>query len=232
MDGGTGTLQGLPVAAALATGLVGGLGHCVGMCGPLVGSFALAAGPRGARAALLGQLAYHAGRVTTYAALGAVLGLTGQFVNVAGRLAGLQEAVAVAAGLLMVAMGLGAAGLAARVKRLEAAAAGRVARFAHALLEGGGAGRLYPTGLALGLLPCGLSWSVLLGAAATGSAASGLAVALAFGVGTLPALLAVGALAAVLSARARGALYRAGGFLVAALGVVFVLRGLGLVHAL
>jgi sulfite exporter TauE/SafE len=57
-------------------------------------------------------------------------------------------------------------------------------------------------------------------------------VALAFGVGTLPALLAVGALAAVLSARARGALYRAGGFLVAALGVVFVLRGLGLVHAL
>ena len=59
------------VAVAFATGLVGSFGHCAGMCGPLVGSFALAAAPLGARRALLGQLAYHAGRVTMYAAVGA-----------------------------------------------------------------------------------------------------------------------------------------------------------------
>jgi len=215
------------VAVAFATGLVGSLGHCAGMCGPLVGSFALAAAPLGARRSLLGQLAYHAGRVTTYGAVGAVMGLTGSFVNVAGRLAGVQQVVAVLAGLLMVLLGLGAAGLSAALKSLEARASARVIGLVRGILEGGGPGRLYPTGLALGLLPCGLSWTVFLGAAGTGSAAEGLLLALAFGLGTVPALLAVGAAGVAVGVRARGLLARAGGVLVAALGVLLVVRGLG-----
>jgi uncharacterized protein len=215
------------VAMAFATGLLGSFGHCVGMCGPLVGSLALAAGPLGARRAVLGQLAYHAGRVTTYAALGAAMGLTGSFLNVAGRLAGLQQAVAVLAGALMILLGLGAAGLSAALKRVEARASARVVALVRSLLDGGGAGRLYPTGLALGLLPCGLSWTAFLGAAGTGSVAEGFLLALAFGLGTVPALLAVGAAGAALGARGRGRLARAGGVLVALLGVLFVLRGAG-----
>jgi len=215
------------VAMAFATGLLGSFGHCVGMCGPLVGSLALASAPLGPRRALLGQLAYHAGRLTTYAFLGAVMGLTGSFVNVAGRLAGLQQAVAVLAGLLMIGLGLGAAGLSAGLKRLEARASARVVALVRGLLEGGGVGRLYPTGLALGLLPCGLSWTAFLGAAGTGSAAEGLLLALAFGLGTVPALLAVGAAGAAAGWRARGLLSRAAGVAVAVLGVVFVLRGAG-----
>jgi sulfite exporter TauE/SafE len=215
------------VAVAFATGLLGGFGHCAAMCGPLVGSLALAAGPLGARRALLGQLAYHAGRVTTYAAVGAVMGLTGSFVNVAGRLAGVQQVVALAAGALMILLGLGVAGVSTALKRLEARASGKVIALVRGLLEGGGPGRLYPTGLALGLLPCGLSWTVFLGAAGTGSLPEGLLVALAFGLGTIPALLAVGAAGAALAARSRGALARAGGIAVALLGVLFVLRGAG-----
>jgi sulfite exporter TauE/SafE len=217
-----------PVAIAFATGLLGGFGHCVGMCGPLVGSFALASGALGPRRSLAGQLAYHGGRVTTYAALGAVMGLTGSFVNVAGRLAGVQEVVAVLAGVLMILLGLGAAGLSLALKRLEARASAKVVRFVRGLLDGGGAGRLYPLGLALGLLPCGLSWTMFLGAAATGSLPEGLAVALAFGLGTVPALFLAGAAGALLGARARGLLHRAGGLLVAVLGGFFVARGLGL----
>ncbi|ACG72469.1 conserved hypothetical protein [Anaeromyxobacter sp. K] len=215
------------LATALATGLLGGFGHCLGMCGPLVGAFALAAGPRGTGRALQGQLAYHAGRITTYALVGAVMGLTGSFVNLAGRLAGVAAVASVIAGALMIAMGLGAAGLSLAVKRLEARAAGRVAALARGLLEGGGAGRLYPVGLVLGLLPCGLSWSLFVGAAGTGSAGQGFLLALAFGVATLPALLLAGAAATLVGARARGVLYRAGGVLVIALGVLFLLRGLG-----
>jgi uncharacterized protein len=217
------------VAMAFATGLLGSFGHCVGMCGPLVGSFALAAGPLGPRRALAGQLAYHAGRVTTYALLGAVMGLTGSFVNVAGRLAGLQQAVAVLAGLLMIALGLGAAGLSAGLKRLEARASARVVALVRGLLDGGGVGRLYPTGLALGLLPCGLSWTAFLGAAGTGSAAEGLLLALAFGLGTVPVLLAVGAAGAAAGGRGRGRLSRLAGVAVALLGVLFLLRGAGAV---
>jgi uncharacterized protein len=215
------------VAMAFATGLVGGFGHCAAMCGPIVGSFALAAAPLGARRSLLGQLGYHAGRVTTYALVGAAMGLTGSFVNVAGRLAGVQQVVAVLAGVLMILVGIGVAGLSAALRRAEARASARIVRVVREILSGGGPGRLYPTGLVLGLLPCGLSWTLFLGAAGTGSAVEGLLVALAFGVGTVPALLLVGAASAAVGGRARGRLARAGGVLVALFGVFLVLRGLG-----
>lgn len=215
---------------AFVTGLLGSFGHCAAMCGPLVGSLALAAGPLGARRSLAGQLAYHAGRITTYAAIGAVMGLTGSFVNVAGRLAGVQQAVAIAAGVLMILLGLGAAGLFSALKRLEARASARVVALVRGVLEGGGPGRLYPTGLALGLLPCGLSWTVFLGAAGTGSLPEGLLLALAFGLGTTPALLLAGVAGGAVGASARKVLVRAGGAVVALLGVVFLLRGAGVLR--
>jgi hypothetical protein len=114
----------------------------------------------------------------------------------------------------------------AGLRRLESRASARLVGLVRGLLEGGGPGRLYPVGLALGFLPCGASWTLFLAAAGTGSMAGGLLLGLAFGLGTVPALLAVGAAAAVIGARLRGALYRAGGVLVALLGLLFLLRGL------
>jgi sulfite exporter TauE/SafE len=216
------------VAMAFVTGLLGSFGHCAAMCGPIVGSLALAAAPLGARRTIAGQLAYHAGRVTTYAALGLVMGLTGSFVNVAGRLVGVQQVVGIAAGVVMIVLGLGAAGVSQRLRSVEARASGRVVALVRGIFQGGGAGRLYPTGLALGLLPCGLSWTVFLGAAGTGSAPEGLLLALAFGLGTVPALLLVGAAGAAFGARPRGALARAGGVLAALLGLLLALRAAGM----
>ena len=218
------------VGMAFATGLLGSFGHCAGMCGPLVGSLALAAAPQGARRSVSGQLAYHAGRVTTYALVGAVMGLTGSFVNVAGRLAGVQQVISIAAGVLMILLGLGTAGVSTLLRQLEARASGKVMVLIRRVLSGGGGGRLYPTGLALGLLPCGLSWTVFLGAAGTGSLAEGMLLALAFGLGTVPALLLVAAAGVALGQRARSVLARLGGVLVAILGVVFLLRGAGVIR--
>lgn len=239
------------VAAAAAAGLLSSFSHCLGMCGPLVSAFGLATRPEGGddlprplgagllrlpgrshpmvRAAA-SQLPYHLGRITTYGLLGAVMGATGAFVNVAGRLAGLSDAAAVAAGLLMVLLGLGAAGVSAALGRLEARASGRVLAVVRPLLAGG-PGRLYPLGLALGVLPCGVSWTIFLGAAASGGPVPGLLLALAFGLGTLPGLLLVGSASALLGQRTRGILYRAGGALIAVMGALFALRGLGLLHA-
>ena len=215
----------LPIA--LATGFLGGFGHCVAMCGPLVGALGISAPPGiPARRALLPQLAYHMGRITTYGTIGAVMGLFGSFVNVAGRMAGWQDVVAVLAGLLMVAMGLGAALQSLWVKSAEGRLAGRVLAAVRRLAGHEAPVRAYPLGLVLGFLPCGLSYSAFAAAAATGSPVAGMAIALAFGAGTLPALLLAGAVVSALSFRARGLLQRAGGGLVALLGVLFVLRGL------
>ncbi len=222
------------VGASAATGLLMGGSHCIGMCGPLVASFGLSvrAGPDpGAGGAALaraaaGQLPYHLGRVTTYGAIGALMGATGAFVNVAGRLAGLGEVMALLAGALMVALGLGAAGVSDLLRQLEASASRRLMALLRPLLHGGPS-RLYPLGLALGFLPCGASWTIFLGAAASGGPVPGLLMSLAFGLGTVPGLLLVGVASAFLGQRARGVLRRAGGLVVAALGVLFVLRGLG-----
>jgi sulfite exporter TauE/SafE len=235
------------LAAAAAAGLLSGFSHCLGMCGPLVASFGLSAGsgtaaPASSRRgsspgssgagpvlrAAAAQLPYHLGRVTTYAAIGAVMGATGAFVNVAGRLAGLSDAVAVLAGALMVALGLGAAGVSGVLRRFEARTSGGVVAAARRMAGGGAT--LYPLGLLLGLLPCGVSWTIFLAAAAAGGPVPGLLLALAFGLGTVPGLLLVGALSALLGQRARGWLARASGLAVAFLGLLFLLRGLGL-HA-
>lgn len=213
---------------AAGTGLLGGFGHCAGMCGPLVASVTLVSAPgAGPRRALGGQLLYNAGRVTTYACIGGVMGLTGSFVNTAGRLAGFQQAVAVAAGALMVVMGLGAAGVTRRLRGVEQRVTARVLGAVSGAVEGGGAGRFYALGVLLGFLPCGLSYSAFVGAAATGGLPQGLLFALAFGLGTVPALLLVGTATTLLSARVRGVLYRAGGLAVAAVGALFLARGLG-----
>ncbi len=213
---------------AATTGLLGGFGHCAAMCGPLVGSIGLVTGPRvGMRRALGGQLLYNAGRITTYSCIGAAMGLTGSFVNTAGRMAGVQEVVAVVAGLVMVAMGLSAAGCLGWTRRLARHLSARVVRAVAAVLEGGGPGRLYALGLLLGFLPCGLSYSAFVGAAATGGLPQGLLFALAFALGTTPALLLVGGATALASARLRSVLHRAGGVAVVVVGLVFVARGLG-----
>jgi sulfite exporter TauE/SafE len=215
----------LPIA--LATGFLGGFGHCVAMCGPLVGALGISAPPGvPASRALAPQLAYHLGRITTYGTIGALMGLAGSFVNVAGRLAGVQDAVAVLAGALLVAMGIGAASMSLRVKVMEGRLAGRVMSSVRRLFGHDAPMGAYPLGLVLGLLPCGLSYSAFAAAAATGSPARGMLLALAFGAGTLPALLLAGAVVAALSVRARSLLHRLGGALVALLGLLFVLRGL------
>jgi hypothetical protein len=209
---------------ALATGFFGGFGHCAVMCGPVVGAFALVSGPLGQRRSMARQVAYHAGRLTTYAVLGGLFGLAGSFVDLAGRLAGFAHIMAVAAGVTMILLGMGAAGAAKAFRQLEARASQKVVSLVTGLLKGG-AGGLFPVGLALGFLPCGLSYTMFLGSAGTGRLAEGFLLALAFGIGTVPALLVAGALAGLYGARARGLLYRLGGGLVAAMGVLFLWRG-------
>jgi sulfite exporter TauE/SafE len=187
----------LGLLGALGAGLLGS-GHCFGMCGGIVGAFAMGAAP-GGRARPGGLplhlLAYNLGRVATYAALGALAGLAG------GALAGaLPQAAARLAGrtlaaLFLIGLGLYLLGwpqLLAPFERLGARFWRRLEPLGRRLLSPRGVAHAAALGAIWGWLPCGLVYSMLAVAAASASAARGALVMTAFGLGTLPALMAAG----------------------------------------
>jgi len=214
---------------ALTTGLLGSFGHCLGMCGPIVASYTLSSssGSRPLFDRLIPHFLYHGGRITMYAFIGAFMGLSGSFVNVAGSIAGLQNAVAVVAGIVMVLMGLSIAGIAGRTAWLERHNS-VVLRYAKQVMSARSLLRYFPLGLILGLLPCGLSYTIFIAAAGTGGLLPGMVTALLFGIGTLPALLLFGAALGYFSASLRSRIYRAGGALVIIMGLYFIERGIRL----
>ncbi|MDA8082502.1 MAG: sulfite exporter TauE/SafE family protein [Nitrospiraceae bacterium] len=220
---------------SFTTGLLGGFGHCIGMCGPVVSSYYLysepqGASPRSTARQISSLILFNAGRISTYSFIGALAGLTGSFVNTAGRLAGLQNIISVIAGAFMIWMGLGIVGIFRTGSRLEQRG-GLILKGVGAVIEGEGMWRFYPVGLLLGLLPCGLSYSVFIGAAGSGGMLQGMVFSLLFGLGTVPAMLLVGSISLVAGRKVRGLIYRAGGIAVIALGILFVIRGIRAIAA-
>jgi hypothetical protein len=173
------------------------------------------------------HLLYNMGRITTYGFIGGIMGLSGSFVNVAGRLAGIQNVVAVVAGVMMIFMGLSIAGIGGTTAWIEKHNLS-VLRTAQRVLASSSMLRSYPLGLLLGLLPCGLSYTVFIASAGTGGLFPGMLTALLFGLGTLPALLVFGAVMSSLSAALRGRIYRTSGVIVMIMGIYFLFRGIRL----
>jgi sulfite exporter TauE/SafE len=216
-----------------ASGLLGGFGHCAGMCGPVVATLSLCLGDnRQFRPHLL----YNLGRITTYSLAGGAAGLAGSFLGIASSLGPFQKAVALGAGLLVVLLGLALGGWLPRAGPF--AGTGDPPRLLHRLArvaqESGGPGVFYPLGLILGFLPCGLVYAALMAAARAGmdagSPAGGflrgfLAMAL-FGAGTIPSLLIVGKAVGFIGVRMRKSLYRASAAMVVLAGVIFLARAL------
>ena len=219
--------MGADLYLAFTTGLLGGFGHCIGMCGPIVAALtwkqSSSAGTQKEGQWAL-QFSYHTGRVMTYALIGGVMGLSGSFVNVAGRLSGVQNIVALVAGIMMVLMGVSVAGLWSATSWLEGHNK-LILAAASTVMAGPSWYRYISLGLVMGLLPCGLSYTVFIAAAGTGGVLPGALLALLFGLGTLPAVLLFGTLVASLSATLRSRIYRTGGFAIIIMGILFILRG-------
>ena len=204
--------------SALILGLLGG-GHCLGMCGGLMGALTMAipAEQRNRRLQLL--LAYNIGRISSYALAGLLVGLAGWAIGNSPA-ALLLRALA---GILLVCMGLYLAGWWSGLTRIEAL--GRhLWRHLQPLTR-----RLMPVtsvpqalflGAIWGWLPCGLVYSSLLWAASQGSAINSALLMLVFGLGTVPVLLATGMAAERLTALLRQRGVRIAG------GVMVMLFGL------
>jgi hypothetical protein len=178
--------------ALFLVGLLGG-GHCVGMCGGIVGALAMQGD--GGRAALPLHLAYNAGRIASYAIAGAIAGAIGGLGLLAGPTLPLRLGLYLLASLMLVAMGLYLIGFAGALAWIERAGQGvwqRIQPLTARFLPVRGVAQALPLGLLWGWLPCGLVYSALATALATGSAVRGGAAMLAFGLGTLPNLLLAG----------------------------------------
>ncbi|WP_449124120.1 sulfite exporter TauE/SafE family protein [Pseudomonas viridiflava] len=204
--------------SALVLGLLGG-GHCLGMCGGLMGALTLAI-PREQRARRMQLLmAYNLGRIVSYAIAGFFSGLVGWAVaNSPGA-----TTLRVVAALLLIAMGLYLAGWWSGLTRIERLGRGLwryLQPFATRLLPISSIPRALLLGALWGWLPCGLVYSTLLWAASQGNAIDSALLMLAFGLGTWPVLLATGLAAERTTSLLRKRSVRAAG------GVLVILFGL------
>ncbi|NTV98840.1 MAG: sulfite exporter TauE/SafE family protein [Chlorobiaceae bacterium] len=219
-------------AAMFLTGLAGGFGHCIGMCGPLVAAFALGEEDKGWGRHLL----FHLGRITTYSILGGVAGLTGSFLMLAASIGTLQTAVQVITGISIVLMGLlNADWLPLKMKpgscRPAFPVTGKVIRFFEGPVS---TGSYYPLGVVFGFLPCGLSYTALLSAARASmdignrfsALLTGLCMMLLFGTGTVPALLFVGKAAHSVGGKLRKQLYGIASLIMIVTGLTFIVSAL------
>jgi len=170
----------MEIIAAFILGITGSL-HCVGMCGPLM----LAAGNGGRWQS---AFAYQSGRILVYILLGVLLGALGLGM----RLWNTQSTIALLSGALLIGFALLRLDPGNFLQRLPAYARFQVAlrqRVAGFLSEGGVTAR-FALGCCNGLLPCGLVYLAVIGAANTGSPLMGAGFMMAFGLGTLPLLTA------------------------------------------
>jgi uncharacterized protein len=208
---------------ALTIGLIGSF-HCIGMCGPI--AVALPVGDRSLYARTSGALLYNLGRTLTYGVLGAIFGLLGKGIEMAG----FQQWASIIIGMVMIIsvvfpflfrdginiekiMFGGAARLIGRLKLLFAKQS-----FAN----------LFFIGLLNGLLPCGLVYVAVAGAINTNDITMGVLYMLIFGLGTTPIMLSVTMLGNVISQSFRKKMNRIIPAFIIFLGILFILRGLSL----
>ena len=203
--------------ALFLVGLLGGT-HCVGMCGGIVGALSMG-GP--ARWSL--HLAYNSGRILSYALAGALVGALGAAGMALDGVAPVRIGLYLFANLMLVALGLyllGATRVLAVTERLGQRVWRHLQPLTRRFLPARTAAQAFPLGMLWGWLPCGLVYSALATALGRGSAAGGALAMLAFGLGTLPNLLAAGILLARMNAFVRQAPVRiASGLLVLGFGL-------------
>lgn len=210
---------------ALMLGFFGSF-HCVGMCGPI----ALALSARDQQRYLVNKLAYNLGRTMTYAALGALVGLLGFTLG----LAGFQQWLSVLLGAMIIFMAF----FYKRAERIlgNMGLFGLISKLKHRLglqLKQSGLPAFFVSGLLNGLLPCGMVYVALTASLALQSPFYGAAYMFVFGIGTIPLLLGLMVSQHFISIRVKQRMHNLLPYLAVFVGLLFIVRGLGLgIHTL
>lgn len=198
----------LPYLSAFVVGLLGGV-HCIGMCGGIVSAltFGLPKERRSSfRTQLPFQFAYNLGRIISYVAAGAIMGGIGMLLAQLMPVQVAQQVLLALAGIFMILLGLYLAGWWMVLNRVEQAGSllwRRIEPLGRRLLPVRSPPQALAIGLVWGWIPCGLVYTMLINAVSSGGALQGAGLMLAFGLGTLPNLLAIGLLAGAAAHLAR-----------------------------
>jgi sulfite exporter TauE/SafE len=204
---------------AFLTGLLGSF-HCVGMCGPI--ALALPVAGNSLLQKNISRLWYNAGRICTYAILGILLGSFGKGL----QLAGMQQSISIAAGVIIILLAV-----------FSTSAIVRWIGNPFSLLSGSRIKQLFSQrtytsvftiGLLNGLLPCGFVYIGLLGSVATQDAWQGALFMALFGAGTAPLMFTVSVAGQFLTAHVRHKIKRWIPVLTVLIGCLFIMRGMGL----
>ncbi len=212
------------LSAAFLVGLFGTV-HCIAMCGGIAGALSAGLAPEVRQRSgdvLACQLGYNVGRIASYALAGALVGLLGRLFATAAGLEGARLLLQGLAGVFMLLLGFYLTGwwpLLARLERLGGHLWRHVEPLGRRLLPIHSPITALPLGMVWGWLPCGLVYSALALAMASGGALQGALVMLLFGRGTLPSMLAAGLLTTRVRSLTRPGLRVAAGVLVLLLGV-------------
>lgn len=210
------------LTAALLAGLLGG-GHCAGMCGGIAGMLTARGGGRWTRV-----LCHHTGRIGSYAVIGGIAGTVGEVALFADRILPVQQALWWLAQAMLLAVGLYLADLWRGLRHIEALGGGvwkSLAPYLPGLLPADTPGKALLAGAVWGWLPCGLVYSLVVTALASGSGPQGALTLAAFGLGTLPNVVLIGSTARW-SVWRRPAMRRIAGLLLVAWAVQGIARHL------
>ncbi len=208
---------------ALIFGLISSL-HCIGMCGPI--AMMLPVDHTNPTKKAMQIILYHLGRLTSYGILGLLFGLLGRGFYMAG----IQQQLSIAVGVGMILLAIVPERVLARynfskpVYRLISKIKSSLGQqFKRKTPDA-----LFTIGLFNGLLPCGLVYAALFGAIAMQNVTFGVAYMILYGLGTVPMMSAVVYASSLLSMPFRNKLQKAVPIITVIIGVLFVLRGMGL----
>ena len=211
------------VYTAFILGLLGSF-HCIGMCGPIAFVLPLDKTRKGHR--IIGPLLYHTGRLLTYALIGALFGLLGRGLY----LAGFQQRLSILIGAIMILAVLFPVHLLGKYRITSPLYAGinQVKQKLGLYLNKTSYKALFSIGFFNGFLPCGLVYMALLGSISTGSVTEGALYMAIFGLGTVPMMTTAIFLGNFLQTSLRNKIQKAIPIFVIIIGLLFILRGMGL----
>jgi len=211
------------IYTGLTIGLIGSL-HCIGMCGPI--AVALPLGRRSFFDRAIGGLTYNLGRTITYGFMGFIFGLLGKGIEMAG----FQQWASILLGVVMILSvffpflfkdQFGNAGFGNGIS-------GKIVSRLRVLFGNHSKRNLLVIGLLNGLLPCGLVYVAIAGAININDVLAGILFMVAFGLGTIPLLLAVSLLGNMVGAKLKNKLNKIIPVFIVILGIIFILRGMSL----
>lgn len=209
--------------SAFFLGLISSL-HCVGMCGPI--AMMLPVDHQNEAKKVTQIITYHLGRLTAYSTIGLIFGLLGRGFF----LAGIQQKMSIFIGIAMILIVLMPEKLFAQYnfskpvyKIISQIKSNLGSQFKKRTYKS-----LFTIGLLNGFLPCGMVYVALFGAIAMQSAEFGVMYMLLYGLGTIPLMTIVVYINSLLKLPFRNKIQKAIPYVAVFIGVLFILRGLGL----